>query len=238
MDRLRRGRRKYVPVGSVAASMRLTPLHNLPTRPRTCSVCVHHGKQRRKSKATAGRFARSTRSSFRWIYIHQLTNEKSRADARLHRECFIHAWRGSTVSTRVDTHQQQHRRRSDSSGKLSKAGWCRVAGCPRHGWRGQAYTDVLAASPQPDTIPPSHGYLAFDVDVDVAVAVAGQRPALPTTAGAGPQALQNILSCAFPRHGATTTAPAPSAPPRNRSSAHTPPPPAHRCCPAGHSGTR
>ncbi|MNV61987.1 hypothetical protein D3C71_1545150 [compost metagenome] len=157
VGRLRRGRRKYVLVGSVAASMRLTPLRNLPTRPRTRSVCVHHGKQRRKSKATAGRFAHSPRSSFRWIYIHQLTNEKSRADARLHRECFIHAWRGPTVSTRVDTHQQQHRRRSDSSGKLSKAGWVRLRGCPRHGCRGQAPRDGFTASPATGPTPPSHG---------------------------------------------------------------------------------
>ncbi|WP_230116484.1 hypothetical protein, partial [Stenotrophomonas lactitubi] len=39
-------------------------------------------------------------------------------------------------------------------GTLSKAGRCRIAGCPRHGWRGQAYKDVLAASPQSDTAPP------------------------------------------------------------------------------------
>ncbi len=154
MGRLRRGRRKCVPVGSVAASMRLTPLHNLPTRPRTCSVCVHHGKQRRKSKATVGRFARSSRSSFRWIYIHQLTNEKSRADARLHRECFIHAWRGSTVSTRVDTHQQQHRpvptaaencRRRGGSGCGGVRGMDAAAKPPGMG---------LRRPPQPD--PPRH----------------------------------------------------------------------------------
>jgi len=57
------------------------------------------------------------------------------------------------VSTKVDTYQQQ----PSSSGKLSEAGRCRIAGCPRHGCRGQAYTDVLAASPQSDTVPPSHG---------------------------------------------------------------------------------
>src|SRR5690606_26444649 len=103
----RGGRREYVLVGLAAASMRRTPPRAHPARPLTVSVCVHHGKQRRKSKATAGRFARSSRSSLRWIPIHQFTNQKSRADARLHRECFVHAWRGSTVSTRVDTHQQQ-----------------------------------------------------------------------------------------------------------------------------------
>jgi hypothetical protein len=40
----------------------------------------------------------------------------------------IHAWRGSTVSTKVDTHKQRADQRSaptNSSGKLSKAGWVR-----------------------------------------------------------------------------------------------------------------
>jgi len=34
----------------------------------------------------------------------------------------IHAWRGSTVSTKVDTHHSNTESRPDSSGKLSKAG--------------------------------------------------------------------------------------------------------------------
>ncbi len=66
------------------------------------------------------------------------------------------------------------------TGKLSKVGRCRMAGCPRHGCRGQAYKDVLAASPPSDTAPPSHGTPA----VAVAVEVAGQRPALPRVPGA------------------------------------------------------
>ncbi|WP_204327476.1 hypothetical protein, partial [Stenotrophomonas maltophilia] len=55
---LRRGRRKYVPVGSIAPSMALTPLRSPPARPLTVSVCVRHGKEKRKSKSEAGRFAR------------------------------------------------------------------------------------------------------------------------------------------------------------------------------------
>ncbi|PJL12730.1 hypothetical protein B9Y72_08020 [Stenotrophomonas maltophilia] len=61
-------------------------------------------------------------------------------------------------------------------------GRCRSAGCPRHGCRGQAYTDVLAASPYSDTAPPPHGKPA----VAVAVEVAGQRPALQQVQGCKP----------------------------------------------------
>jgi hypothetical protein len=41
------------------------------------------------------------------------------------------------------------------TGKLSKAGRCRIAGCPRHGCRGQAPMDGFTASPQSDTAPPN-----------------------------------------------------------------------------------
>ncbi|WP_204372972.1 hypothetical protein, partial [Stenotrophomonas maltophilia] len=37
-------------VSSVAASMRLTPLRSPPARPRTVSVRVHHGKERKDQK--------------------------------------------------------------------------------------------------------------------------------------------------------------------------------------------
>ncbi len=93
---LRRGRCKYVHVSSVAASMRLTPLRSPPARPRTVSVCVHHGKEREDQK------------------------RKRIASLR------IHAWRGSTVSTKVDTHRQSqltHRHR-----ELSGVGRCGDAG--------------------------------------------------------------------------------------------------------------
>ena len=54
---LRRGRREYVLVGSVAPSMALTPLRSPPARPRTGSCALSHERQNKKSKAEAGRFA-------------------------------------------------------------------------------------------------------------------------------------------------------------------------------------
>ncbi len=62
-------------------------------------------------------------------------------------------------------------------GNLSKAGWVRLRGCPRHGCRGQAYRDVLAASPATGPTPPSHGMPAVDVAVALASAGAGRSPA-------------------------------------------------------------
>ncbi|QNG94881.1 hypothetical protein AEPCKKLL_01614 [Stenotrophomonas maltophilia] len=41
------------------------------------------------------------------------------------------------------------------TGKLSKVGRCRIAGCPRHGCRDQAPMDGFTASPQSDTAPPN-----------------------------------------------------------------------------------
>ncbi len=54
---LRRGRCEYVLVGSGAPSMALTPLRSPPARPRTGSCAASHGRQNKKSKAEAGRFA-------------------------------------------------------------------------------------------------------------------------------------------------------------------------------------
>uniref|UniRef100_UPI0037367BF8 hypothetical protein n=1 Tax=Stenotrophomonas maltophilia TaxID=40324 RepID=UPI0037367BF8 len=55
----------------------------------------------------------------------------------------IHAWRGSTVSTKVDTHQEQRADQrsapTNSSGKLSKAGWVRLWGREPHGCGDRAY---------------------------------------------------------------------------------------------------
>ncbi len=76
-------------------------------------------------------------------------------------------------------------RRQDNptvTGKLSKVGRCRIAGCPRHGCRGQAPRDGLTASPQSDTAPPSHRQPR--AALALALAVAGQRPALPQVQGA------------------------------------------------------
>ncbi len=74
--------------------MRLTPLRSPPARPRTVSVRVHHGKERKDQK-----------------------------QKRIASLC-IHAWRGSTVSTKVDTHRQSqltHRHRETVGGG---AVWC------------------------------------------------------------------------------------------------------------------
>ncbi|MFG6070317.1 hypothetical protein ACEU0B_000056, partial [Stenotrophomonas indicatrix] len=50
-----------------------------------------------------------------------------------------------SVSTKVDTYQEQRADQrsapTNSSGNLSKAGWVRLRGCPRHGCRGQAPMD-------------------------------------------------------------------------------------------------
>ena len=82
---------------------------------------------------------------------------------------------GIYVSTKVDSYQQQ----PNSSGKLSKAGWVRLRGRERYGWRDRAYRDVFTASSATGPAPPSFSSPAFDVDVDV------------DSAGAGLQALQN-----------------------------------------------
>src|SRR5687767_9590873 len=58
-------------------------------------------------------------------------------------------------------------------GDLSKAGWVRLRGRERHGWRDRAYGDVLAASPATGPTPPSHEMHAFAVAVAVALASAG-----------------------------------------------------------------
>ncbi len=58
-------------------------------------------------------------------------------------------------------------------GRLSKAGWVRWRGCPRHGCRGQAPRDGFTASPATGPAPPSLSSPAFDV----ASAGAGRSPA-------------------------------------------------------------
>ena len=155
MGGLRRGRREYVPVGSGAPSMALTPLRNPPARPRTGSCAASHERQNKKSKAKAGRFA-----------LQCLTSEISLvAGQRPALPQSMHAWRGFTADR----------------GNLSKAGWVRWRGCPRHGCRGQAPRDGFTASPATGPTPPPHGNPAFALAVAVAVALAsagaGRRPA-------------------------------------------------------------
>jgi len=63
------------------------------------------------------------------------------------------------VSTKVDTYQQLRGTTAtvtNSRVNLSKVGRCRSAGCQPHGCGCQAYTDVLAAAPHSDTVPPTH----------------------------------------------------------------------------------
>ena len=78
----------------------------------------------------------------------------------------------TTISSSI--HQQQV---PTDRGELSKAGWVRLRGCERHGWRDQAPMDGFTASPSTGPTPPSHGKPAFDVAL--------------ASAGAGLQALQN-----------------------------------------------
>ncbi len=149
---LRRGRCKYVHVSSVAASMRLTPLRSPPARPRTVSVCVHHGKEREDQKRK-----------------------------RIASLC-IHAWRGSTVSTKVGTYPQSqvtHRHRETIGGG---AVWgCRTVGAMDGAIEppGTGLRRVL----QPHTAPPNPQQPRAALALAVALALA--------SAGAGLQALQS-----------------------------------------------
>jgi|GEM_PF-6649499 len=95
----------------------------------------------------------------------------------------------------VGTHKQQQA--PTDRGKLSKAGWVRLRGRERHGWRDRAYMDVLAASPSTGPTPPSHGKPAFDV----AVALGRCRAASP--------AKQTNLPQPHQQAAATHTAPTP-----------------------------
>ncbi len=151
----RGGRRKPVHGGLAAASMPRTPPRCPPARPLTGSCAASHGRQNKKSKAKAGRCA-----------LQCLTSEISLVAGQWPAlPGSIHAWRGSTADR----------------GNLSKAGWVRLRGRERHGWRDRAYKDVFTASPATGPTPPSHGNPAFALAVAVAVALAsagaGRRPA-------------------------------------------------------------
>ncbi len=104
--RLRRGRCKYVPVSSVAASMRLTPLRS-PTRPASDTFRRFRPprKEIRRAKAKAAlRVAAGVRSLF--LRKRDLTPTP-------------HPWRGSGVSTKVDTYRKSrftHRHRETVGG--------------------------------------------------------------------------------------------------------------------------
>ncbi len=77
-----RGRCKYVHVSSVAASMRLTPLHGLPTLPSTVSCGRPPRMKERRAKRVA-RFACSERSMAP-LYRRQCTiKQKGRGEGRV-----------------------------------------------------------------------------------------------------------------------------------------------------------
>ncbi len=149
--------------------MRLTPLRSPPTRPRTVSVRVHHGKEREDQKRK-----------------------------RIASLC-IHAWRGSTVSTKVDTYRQSqftHRHRETVGvGRCGAAGplapWAR--GMPRAGWAGRP-TPVLpcaqdSAHEQGAIEPPGVRALCLR-------STASQAPERPAASGwAGPRSGVYGVSC-------------------------------------------
>ncbi|PJL66498.1 hypothetical protein B9Y75_15035 [Stenotrophomonas maltophilia] len=111
------GRCKYVHVSSVAASMRLTPPADPPSRPWTVFCAPREDqKKSQRQKPTLQTFLVSA----------------------------IHAWRGSTVSTKIDTYQQQRRTHSDRSRKTVEGGVGPVAGVsaawmPRPSPQGRVY---------------------------------------------------------------------------------------------------
>jgi hypothetical protein len=136
-----------------------------PTRTRHASGPCR-GHPRNRTHPAFDRFPVASRSTHAWMNLH-----RNRICRQLNEEHPRVAW--IYVSTKVDTYQQQ----PNSSGKLSKAGRCRIAGCQPHGCGCQAPRDGFTASPQSDTAPPSHRMPAVADEVEVEVA--GQRPALP-----------------------------------------------------------
>ena len=85
------------------------------------------------------------------------------------------------VSTKVDSYQQQ----PNSGESLSKAGWVRLRGRERHGWRDRAYMDLFTASPAIGPTPPSHGtprlLLLLRLRLPLPLLLRVQGAALPAT---------------------------------------------------------
>ncbi len=82
VDRPCRGRCKYVHVSSVAASMRLTPLHSLPTLPST--VSCGRPPRKKERRATAGRALRLLAAEHGSALQGQCrTKEKGRGESRV-----------------------------------------------------------------------------------------------------------------------------------------------------------
>ncbi len=130
-----RGRCKYVPVSSVAASMRLTPLHGLPTLPST--VSCGRPPRKKERRATAGRALRLLGAEHGSALQGQCrTKQKGRGERRV---LFVfHQFVSNPMLFLTVT------------GKLSGVGRCglagplapRARGMPRAGWAGRP-TPVL-----------------------------------------------------------------------------------------------
>ena len=95
--------------------------HPWRQRPLTNSVRVQPRKRKRKSRSGSLRSCDDQRSS--------PTTSKTRVDQGRH---------PPTAVQNADTADR---------GNLSKAGWLRLRGRERHGWRDRGYRDVLAPSP-------------------------------------------------------------------------------------------
>ncbi len=126
-----RGRCKYVHVSSVAASMRLTPLHGLPTLPST----VSGGRPPRKKERRAKRVARVACSqSSKLDSTEQCgTKQKGRGEGRV---LFVFF---QFVSNPCSC--------PPSPGNDRRRDGCRWRDRPRHGCRGRAPKDGFTACP-------------------------------------------------------------------------------------------
>ena len=122
------------------------PIHGGSMAPCSCAPSCAHGKTGVGRPAhtapplTVSRHLVDPRRA--WMDVHTVSKSMNGLDV-------IRAWLGSTCRPRSTP--------TNSSRNLSKAGWVRLRGRERHGWRDRAYRDVLAASPATGPTPPSHG---------------------------------------------------------------------------------
>ncbi len=183
---LRRGRREYVPVGSGAPSMALTPLRSPPARPRTGSCAASHGRQNKKSKAEAGRCAlQCLISDVPWLP----------ASGRHYRRASTHGvdlpqiaeiWRGWGGGGQQDRWRHGWRHRAPTGEGALFAKHCFAsARTPSRQRLGRTAERGLRRVLLAPTTPPSHGNPAFAWAVAVAVAVAGAVAIALASAGAG-----------------------------------------------------
>ncbi len=179
-----RGRCKYVPVSSVAASMRLTPLHGLPTLPST--VSCGRPPRKKERRATTGRALRLLAAEH-GSALQEALQDQTKRTRRTPRPFSFPSVRHQPMLLPTVT------------GKLSKVGRGRLAGplapwargMPRAGWAGRptpvlpcaqdsaheqgaieppgmGLRRVLPAAPVPPNHQQPRAALAVDVDFDVA----------------------------------------------------------------------